>query len=472
MFQNLQKAVQVSALAMTVAVVSVSSTTAETLSDAMANAYEHSGLLEQNRALLRAADEDVAATFALLRPILNWFGSVDYRYGRTRSAATAGASLSSNTPAASIGLSAEILLFDNGVTKLAIESAKETVLATRQALISVEQQVLFNAVQSFMNVVRDTEMVALRENNLRLLERELRAAQDRFEVGEVTRTDVALAEARLAGARAQLAAARGDLMQSQEFYAASVGHRPGNLVSPGKLPVSAKSIDDAKAVAIRSHPDMIRAQHEISAAELNVDRSRASMGPTVSLYGQLTVQHELDKSYFSEGATVGVSLSGPIYQGGRLSSLLRKSMAVRDATRAGLHVTRHGVRQQAGNAWAILVSAGAQIQSSIRQVEAARIAFEGVREEAKLGARTTLDVLTAEQDLLDAEADRIEAQATQIVAAYGVLFSMGLLTTDHLNLRVERYDPEAYYNMVQDAPALRSKRGQDLDRVLKAIGKE
>ncbi len=471
MFQKVQKAVRVGAVALSATLMS-SSVQSETLSDALAAAYEHSGLLDQNRALLRAADEDVAAATALLRPIISWFGSVNYDYGNARNAGTGGASASSWTPDAAIGITAEVLLYDNGATKLAAEATKETVLATRQALVSAEQQVLFDAVQSFMNVVADDEIVDLRQNNLRLLERELQAAQDRFEVGEVTRTDVALAEARLAGARAELASARGDLAASQEYYAAAIGHRPGALTTPTSLPYGAKTIDAAKAVAIRSHPDMIRVQHEISSAELNVERARAVMGPTVKFETTISTSQEIDTDYFQEGARFGVTLGGPIYQGGRLSALLRRTMAQRDAVRASLHITRHGVRQQAGTAWSRLSAAGAQIQASARQVDASRIAFEGVREEAKLGARTTLDVLTAEQDLLDAESDRIDAQAIQIVAAYAVLSSMGLLTVDHLNLRVERYDPEAYYNMVKDAPALRSDQGQKLDRVLRAIGKE
>ncbi len=470
MFQKVHKAVRHGALALTVSTVSFGAAQAQTLSDALATAYEHSGLLEQNRALLRAADEDVAVSEALLRPIINWFGNVNYDYGRTGSGSVTTAV--GWTPYANIGVSADLLLFDNGNSKLAVEAAKESVLATRQALVSVEQTVLFNAVQAFMDVVADDELVKLRQNNLRLLERELQAAQDRFEVGEVTRTDVALAEARLAGARAQLAAAQGDLEASKEFYAAAVGERPGNLVTPRSLPKAAGSLDQAKTVAVRSHPQMLQAQYQISASEINVQRARAAMGPTVTLKTNIGARRDFDSSAFSDSARVGVELGGPIYQGGRLSALLRQSMARRDAERANLHVVRHNIRQNAGTAWARLIAAGAQIQASARQVEAARIAFEGVREEAKLGARTTLDVLTAEQDLLDAEADRIDAQAVQIVAAYAVLSSMGLLTVDHLNLRVERYDPEAYFNMVKNAPALRSEQGKKLDRVLKAIGKE
>ncbi|GAA6179967.1 MULTISPECIES: TolC family outer membrane protein [unclassified Shimia] len=469
MLQSVQRAVLNGLAVVSVSILTVSAAQSQTLPDAMAQAYEHSGLLEQNRALLRAADEDVAVASALLKPIVNWFGNVNLDYSNAGNSAV---SSSSWDPYVNIGISADLLLFDNGASKLAKEAAKENVLGTRQGLVSVEQQVLFDAVQAFMNVVRDDEIVDLRQNNLRLLERELQAAQDRFEVGEVTRTDVALAEARLAGARAQLAAAQGDLEASKEFYAAAIGSRPGNLVTPRQLPSAAKSIDDAKSVAIRSHPQMLQAQFAISAAEINVARARANMGPTLTLKTSIGTRQEFDSSGFADSGRVGIELGGPIYQGGRLSALLRQSMAQRDAQRGALHVTRHNIRQNAGTAWARFVASGAQIQASIRQVDAARIAFEGVREEAKLGARTTLDVLTAEQDLLDAEADRIDAQATQIVAAYAVLSSMGLLTVDYLNLRVERYDPEAYYNLVKDAPALRSEQGKKLDRVLKAIGKQ
>ncbi len=472
MFHTFRKTARLGVLALSIGVGFGAVAQAQTLSDALASAYEHSGLLEQNRALLRAADEDVAAATALLRPIVSWTASVGHDFSANRSGATAGRRVTDWQTSGSLGISANILIYDFGASKAAIEATKENVLATRQSLVAVEQRVLADAVQSFMNVVRDTEIVELRENNLRLLERELQAAQDRFEVGEVTRTDVALAEARLAGARASLAAARGDLAASQEFYTAAIGARPGNLVTPTSLPKGASSIEEAKSVAIRSHPDMLRVQHEILAAEFNVNRARAVMNPTLNFESSIAGTQRFDNDNYSNGANFGLTLSGPIYQGGRLSALLRQSMARRDAVRASLHVTRHTIRQQAGTAWSRFTASGSQIRASSRQVEAARIAFEGVREEAKLGARTTLDVLTAEQDLLDAEADRITSQATQIVAAYGVLSSMGLLTVDHLNLRVERYDPEAYYNLVKGAPSLRSEQGQKLDRVLRAIGKE
>lgn len=466
------KAIRSGVLALSMTVAIPVAAVAENLADAMAHAYEHSGLLEQNRALLRAADESVAQTYAQLRPILNWFGSVTHTFGSSASFASGGFGRTIDTTTADIGISLQILLFDNGQSRNLIEAAKQTVLSTRQTLILVEQSVLLDAVQAFMGVVRDTQIVELRQNNLRLVERELQAAQDRFEVGEVTRTDVAQAEASLAGGRADLARAQGDLMQSQEFYSAAIGHRPGRLIAPRTLPSVASSMEQAKEVAIRSHPSMIKAKYDISTAEFNVDAAESALGPRITLDGRYAMQEDINTRYYDHVGTIGLTLSGPIYQGGQLSSVIRQAMAQRDAQRANLHVVRHTTRQNAGNAWAALASSKAQLSATERQVEASRIAFEGVREEAKLGARTTLDVLISEQALLDAEATRITAQTSQFTAAFALLASMGLLTTEHLNLKVEQYDPLAYYDAVKDAPALLSERGQKLDKVLRALGKE
>lgn len=173
---------------------------AETLSDALVGAFNHSGLLEQNRALLRAADEDVAIAMASLRPIVNFTGSLGRSFSRTTSSSLGTISDTGNT-AATIGIAMELLIYDGGQSKIAIEAAKENVLATRARLLSLEQNVLLRAIQAYMNVRRTTETVVLRQSNVRLISQELRAARDRFEVGEITRTDVALAEARLAAAR-------------------------------------------------------------------------------------------------------------------------------------------------------------------------------------------------------------------------------------------------------------------------------
>ncbi len=428
---------------------------ADTLADALTAAYENSGLLDQYRALLRAADEDVAQAVSATLPVISWSANAT---------ATSPRASGADLIAATARISADLTLYDGGANDLAIEAQKELVLGTREALRRIEQRVLLDAVTAYMQVRSDTEFVTLRQSNVRVLTQEFRAAQDRFDVGEVTRTDVALAEARLAAARSLLASAQGSLARSAEAYVTAVGRKPDAL-SPAKAAPVSQTLADAKAFAVRNHPDILQAQHAVSAAELNIKRGEAAMKPSVSLGAQIGFDQD-----FNVGRSIGVTASGPIYAGGRLSSQVRQFMSRRDAERAALLVTSMGIEQQVANAYSFLEVARASALSSNNQIAAARVAFRGVREEATLGARTTIDVLNAEQELLSAQANLIAAQADEVVASYQVLASMGLLTAAHLRLPVQQYDPAAYYNLVKDAPTAGSKQGQALDRVLKAIG--
>ena len=428
---------------------------ADTLADALTAAYENSGLLDQYRALLRAADEDVAQAVSATLPVISWSANAT---------ATSPRASGADLIAATAQISADLTLYDGGANDLAIEAQKELVLGTREALRRIEQSVLLDAVTAYMQVRSDTEFVTLRQSNVRVLTQEFRAAQDRFDVGEVTRTDVALAEARLAAARSLLASAQGSLARSAEAYVTAVGRKPDAL-SPAKAAPVSQTLADAKAFAVRNHPDILQAQHAVSAAELNIKRGEAAMKPSVSLGAQIGFDQD-----FNVGRSIGVTASGPIYAGGRLSSQVRQFMSRRDAERAALLVTSMGIEQQVANAYSFLEVARASALSSNNQIAAARVAFRGVREEATLGARTTIDVLNAEQELLSAQANLIAAQADEVVASYQVLASMGLLTAAHLRLPVQQYDPAAYYNLVKDAPTARSEQGQALDRVLKAIG--
>lgn len=459
-------------LAATMSVVMTAPAKAETLADTMAAAYEHNGLIDQNRALLRAADEDVAQAVSALKPIINWSGDVTHSWGRTYNPLTMAASSGSSRTTATIGLSAQLLLYDFGRSQLSIDAAKESVLATRQALVSAEQSVLLRAALSFFEIKRNQEFVRLRQNNVRVIGVELRAARDRFEVGEVTRTDVSIAEARLAAARSALVAAQGGLAQAIEEYRAAVGRRPGKLAPAPRVPRTANSVEEAKRIALRNHPEMLKIQHEVKAAEIGVLVAEAAMKPTVSITGSYGLTQNYGNDGFSNGGSIGVGASGPIYQGGRLSSLARQAMAQRDSVRAGLHQVRHALAQDVGNAWAQLQVARASRVASNEQVRSSRVAFRGVREEATLGARTTLDVLDAEQELLDAQANLISAVIDEQEAAYTLLASMGWLTAEKLKLRVPQYDPAAYYNMVKDSPPLYSKQGQKLDKVLRSLGKQ
>ncbi len=436
---------------------------AQTLADTLVAAYNNSHLLEQNRALLRAADEDVAQAVALLRPVIGFVARAQ------ASAVTVDTSRGRDTRedyGASLTISAELTLYDGGAGRLALESAQESVLAAREGLRSVEQQVLLNAVIAFVSVRNAGEVLSIRQNNLRVIEQELRAARDRFEVGEITRTDVAIAEARLAAARSALAAAEGDLAVARETYRAVTGGLPGMLRVPPPPPATAASDGSARDVAVRRHPAILRAQREVRVAELNVARAAAAFNGRLTASAQAGIDSD---DTFSR--SLSLSYSVPIYRGGQLSSVHRQAIARRDATIAALHQTTVSVIQDVGRAWAQLAVARASLEASERQIAAARTAFEGVREEATLGARTTLDVLNAEQELLDARASRVAAESQQYIATYTLLAAMGLLTVEHLGLGIPTYDPEAYFNAVRSAPAT-TPQGARLDRVLKSIGRD
>ncbi|MCI2399058.1 TolC family outer membrane protein [Aliiroseovarius subalbicans] len=439
---------------------------AESLTDAMISAYKHSGLLNQQRALLRATDEDVAVAVSALRPVVNYAISAGYSDPTTVVA-------NDDNFSASATLSANMMLYDFGRTQLGIDIAKETVLATRDALISVEQGVLLRAVQAFLNVRSALENAALQSNSVRVITQELRAANDRFEVGEVTQTDVSLAQARLAAVRAAEGAAQGQVAIAREEYRAATGHYPGRLSSPPAPPVTVRTLDQAKALARRTHPDMLRAQREVTIADLAVQMSLAGMKPSLNANSSVTFSTGGQLGTESRNTQLGVTLGGPIYQGGKLSALYRQAKARAEASRANLHIVRHSVDQNVGNAWAQLAIAAAQIEATDRQIRATRVALRGAREEASLGARTTLDVLNAEQELLDAEASRITAQSDQYQAVYALLGSMGLLTAEHLRLGIATYDPAAYYNTVSTAPVREvSPQGEKLDAVLEALGRK
>jgi outer membrane protein len=444
---------------------------AETLADALVGAYTHSGLLDQNRALLRAADEDVASAVSTLRPIVTWSASLTQNLGRVRTTSSA-TSIDNDSLTAAVNLAAQLTVYDFGARQFRVEAAKESVLATREALLDLEQQILLRAVAAYMGVIEASEFVALRRNNLRLLTQEEKAAQDRFEVGEVTRTDVALAQAQLAQARSGLAAAEGDLIISIEEYRNVVGRKPGRLSQPPSLPKFNSSVDAAKAAAMRAHPSMRSAQHQVKAADMLVLATEADMKPSVRLTGRIGLSEDLKDDAFNRGGSIGIEAGQTIYQGGGLSATARRAKAQRDAQRGNLHVVRHQVQQDVGNAYAQLNSIQAQLAASERQVRAASIAFRGIREEASLGARTTLDVLDAEQALLDAQSTQLSARANLYVAAYRIISATGRMTAKDLRLPVQIYDPAEYYNLVKDAPAKKSKEGQKLDRVLRALQKE
>ena len=448
------------ALVTTLAALTVLPAQADTLRQVMVDAYRHSNLLEQNRYLLRVQDEGVAQAVAQLRPIISFVATMDR-------------DIVNNTSSASASLVGEYLLYNGGERRFAIEAAEETVLATRQQLVSLEQQVLLDAVTAYMNVWRDMQIVGVRERNVRVITQQLRAARDRFEVGEDTRTDVAQAEAQLATARSQLAASQGARDISEELFNLAIGRYPNGLSGPGAIPNVPRTEAAAQALARQQHPAIRALQHEVTAAELGIEQARAGVRPNITLDGSISESYADGISGTTSSGSIGLTLTQPIYRGGQLLSLERQSRAQAAAVRFALNQQVRLNLQGVGNAWALMNIASAQIQAADQGIAAAELAFAGVQEEASLGARTTLEVLDAEQDVLDARISRIEAQTDLYTASYQLLSAAGLLTVEALHLNVPQYDPAAYADLFSNAPSLvNSPRGTQLDSMLERIGRD
>lgn len=444
---------------------------AQSLADALVAAYRNSDLLEQNRALLRASDEDVVQAQAALRPVVNFIAGAT----ASRSAidiAGVPITLTESQRRLNFALVAEMTLVDFGRGRLAVDFAREQVLSARAGLIVVEQQILLRAVQAFLGVVRARDDVALRRSNLELIREELRAARQRFELGDSTRTDIAIAEARLAAAESQLAAAKGDFEVAREDYRLAVGVYPNRMSEPPRLPRLPSTIDQAMNIARGNHPAITQAQHQVAAADLMVESARA--GRLGAVRGELRAGIVGDSNRSTRDVTGSINWQVPLYQGGRLNSSERQAVAQREAQRAALNQQVATVLQSVGSNWAQLEVARARLAASRQQIDAAETAYEAVRAEAELGSRTSLDVLNAEQELLDARSARIAASAGLQLAAYALLESTGQLTVEALNLGIPTYDVEAYGASLHRSGGARqpSEQGSRLDRILGRYGRD
>lgn len=447
---------------------------AETLADTLVAAYRNSNLLEQNRALLRASDEDVVQAQAQLLPVIRFITGAQANLRRIETNVPGLGTVvdTSSSRQLNFQLAAEVPLIDFGRGQLGIAFAREQVLSARAGLIAVEQGVLLRAVQSYLGVVSNRDTVALRRNNVELISQELRAARERFELGDSTRTDVAIAEARLAAAQSALSAAEGDFNVAREDFNLAVGRYPGALTAAPRLPRLPSSLQAALDSGRRNHPAIIQAQHQVAAADLLVQTARTQRMGTVT--GSISAGAVAIPGRTTSDLTAGVTWGVPIYSGGAIASGERQAIARQDAQRSNLHHTVAQVTQAVAQNWAQLAVARAQLSASDTQISAATTAYEAVRAEAEFGSRTTLDVLNAEQELLDARSSRIMASASVQIASYALLEAMGQLTVEALNLGIPTYDVEAYSagftrwgGRVEPATrAAPSEQGQRLDRIM------
>ena len=437
-----------------------------TLADALIQAYQTNPSLRVGRSGLRATDETVRQAKGALEPTVSTGASIDRRDGSTPTIDT--------SPTSSIFVTASIPIYAGGTLLNGVDQARYDVLGGRQSLISTEQNVLLDAVTAFMDVRRDKRNVQLGQNSVRVLSEEVRAASERFEVGEVTRTDVAQAESRLAASESDLQTDRANLKQSINFYITTIGSAPKDLRTPPTAPKLPATVDAAEAVAISRHPSILQQQFEVKAAEKGMEISRGRILPTVSANATISRSNNnsaiLSVNDKQTIGTIGLNVDQPIYQGGRLNSEQRQALAILDQEKAELQLAGLQVRENVKSTYAIWTASTASIAARRKQVSAAQIAFDGASEEAKLGARTTLDVLNSEQDLLQAQNDLVASIRDEYVSAYGVLAAMGLLTVQHLGLGVESYNPDVNYNTVSGANLFGTQRQKMMDKIMKLNG--
>jgi outer membrane protein len=350
-----------------------------------------------------------------------------------------------NTPARfAIGLSQPI--FQGFRTVRETERAEANVAAGQQDLLAVEQEVLLDATAAYMDVVRDREIVALRQRNVGALSEQLRGATARFDVGEITRTDVEQARARQSLAQAELSVARANLAAAVAFYVQVVGHAPGTLGYPRITDLVPSSLEEALALANELNPVILAAAFNAEAARHQIGFVQADLLPSVSLEAEFRASHNPSPGVLSsEAGTVLGVLQVPLYQAGRVSSRVREAKQIASQRRIQIIEAGRAVRESVVRTWNIYVSSADTIESLQDQVAANELALEGVNQEALVGTRTTLDVLDAERELVLSQVSLVNARRDRVVAAYQLIATTGRLTAPNLGLAVPYYDPDGHY---------------------------
>jgi outer membrane protein len=342
-------------------------------------------------------------------------------------------------------------LYRGGRTVAETDRAEARISAARAALRSSEQDVLLQVATAYFNVLRDTAVVELNQNNVRVLERQLEATRDRFSVGEVTRTDVSQAEARLAGSKADLISAQGNLANTRAQYERLVGNKPDNLEIPNPLSGLPTSVTDVLAIAQEQHPDVVQAQYTEDAAKSDIRLSEGSLYPEVNLSAGVQRAYEASQEDLtSDSAEILAQVTVPLYQKGAVYSSVRAAKQTAGQARVQVDEARRAVIENATSSWETLVTARASIESQQAQVSSAEVALDGVQREASVGSRTVLDVLDQEQELLQARVNLVGSRRDAAVAEFQVKAAMGALNAQVLGLPVEIYDTESNYNKVKD----------------------
>jgi outer membrane protein len=424
-----------------------------TLAEALAATYATQPQLQAERANLRATDENVPQALAGWRPQVFLSGTAGYGDGMSR-LFSRGGFINAQTDRL-IGTAQTVLtqpLYTGGKTQANVNRAKNQVMAERATLLGQEQTSFTNTVNAYVGVIQAQQLLALNINNEQVLAKQLQATNDRFRVGEITKTDVAQAEAALAGATAQRQSSEGQLLTARGTYQQVIGYYPpGDLVEPQPLAVPVKTEQDATGLAGHNNPAVVTALFNDSAAKDAVDVAFSQLLPQVSLQGQVFQQNNQGaRSAQSNGYQAVVQVSVPVYQGGQEYSAVRQAKQLAQKTGKLVDDARRTAVQNAVQSWETLTAAKAAATSLREQIRANQIALEGVEREAIVGSRTTLDVLNAQQALLTSQSNLVQALAQLVTASYQVAAAVGRLTARDLHLPVPLYDDTAYYNAVKD----------------------
>jgi TolC family type I secretion outer membrane protein len=417
---------------------------ADNLSEALISAYLNNPRLEAGRATLRATDEAVPQALAAGRPQVFLDGnseafSTDTDVSERDERLTSGVNLSLRQP-----------LYAGGGIQAGIRQAENEVRAERAFLLATEQDVLFDAVDAYTATWRDRVVLELTLANEQRIRRQLQATRDRFEVGEVARTDVAQAEARLARAQADIETARADLAASTAFYRDVIGMDPGVLNDPEAYPDLPPSEAAAQALAA-ANPNITSATFRLQAAREQVDVAFADLLPSLDLTGD--IRRQVNESRVvdrRDDARIGLQLSVPLFQGGADRSRVRQNRQLVDARRNDLENTLRGVQRSVTTSWERIIAAQAALAAFEEEERANQIALEGVQEEALVGQRTVLDVLDAEQELFNSQTNRVRARREWVVATYALKSAVGELTVAGLDLPVRPFDDTANYLVQRD----------------------
>ena len=417
---------------------------ADTIESALAKAYMNNPDFNAQRAALRATDEGVQRARAGLLPSVSASSSLG------RQSSTYNSSNEVLSPR-TLGVSVTQSLYNGARVTNQIDQSEKSVLAAREQLRSVEQKVLFGASSGYMAVVRDTAVLKVRQANINVLKEQLRQTEDRFNVGEVTRTDVAQVSAQLAAAEAERSAAQASLASSVASYQQIIGSMPDALADAVPLVnMVPTSLDQALLIGQADHPDIRAARFSVDIAAAGVKIAQGELMPSLSLKGSLTHANDYksaDDEY--NDASIVASLTIPLYEGGEVHARVRQLKETLGQRRLEADSALRAVIAEISSAWSQYITSQARIKAAETQIEAATVALNGTREEAKVGQRTTLDVLIADQTLLGAQVNLVTAQTDRVVASYRVLSSVGKLSANSLGLKVKGYDAKVHYDKVK-----------------------